>query len=262
MAELIPSLARLRSDFNTTFPGRSTESDGWIGDPRHAASSSDHNPDETGNVPVHDADHINEVHAIDVDKNLNDPHVTMEMCIKKILATPRDLARLRYIIFKPPGKQSTIWSASWGWRGEAYDGSNPHDHHAHFSGRYDTGKEQDDAPWSITTLKEPDMEKSDPIALKTDGEVKYSGSSTTVEGVLSSTNYYMLVVRNRVIALQAELSAMHTIMDKMADALVACDGNVDMVAVRAELDKLRADVRDIVDTELDEAFTGGADRDV
>ncbi len=57
MAYLVPSLARLRTEFNQLNPGRDKASDGWIGDAEHQANpTSDHNPDERGAV-----------HAIDVD---------------------------------------------------------------------------------------------------------------------------------------------------------------------------------------------------
>lgn len=150
MVILIPSLAQLRTDFNFIAPNRKTASDGWIGDTAHQESTSDHNDDEIGNVPIHDADSIHEVHAVDVDSDLNQPGITMQKCINTILVTPKDLARLRYIIYN-----RQIWSASNNWKPETYTGSDPHTGHGHFSGSYTTSKEYDSSQWSIRELAMP-----------------------------------------------------------------------------------------------------------
>jgi hypothetical protein len=150
MAVLTTSLTRLRADFNTLAPNRDKESDGWIGDTAHAGRTSGHNPDETGGGEYEDADTKDEVRAIDVDKDLRVSGLTMLTCIKKILATPADRNRLKYIIFN-----RVIWSASDGWRPRAYTGSNPHDKHAHFSG--DPADDENAQPWSILSLREDEM---------------------------------------------------------------------------------------------------------
>src|SRR3712207_850808 len=130
---LVPCLVKLRSEFNALAPDRDKSSDGSIGDTAHQSGSSDHNPDETGNVPIRDADRTNEVHAIDVDVNLRVPGLSMETVVQFLLRRCRSGAekRLRYIIYN-----RRIWSASSGWRQERYTGENPHDHHAHFSSSY------------------------------------------------------------------------------------------------------------------------------
>lgn len=141
---LIASLAKLRDEFNNIAPGRDKASDGWIGDAAHAASKSDHNPDTDGAV-----------HAIDVDRDLRTPGLSMEKVVQFLLARCRSgqEARLRYIIF-----DRRIWSASSGWRQNAYTGANPHDHHAHFSGSYETAKERSVASWRLADLiKEEDV---------------------------------------------------------------------------------------------------------
>lgn len=150
MAVLIPSLAALREEFDRLAPDRDKSSDGWIGDASHSSGSSDHNPDESGNVPIHDADTTDEVHAIDVDEDLRlDGEVTMEDCVQHLLAECRAGRedRLRYMIY-----ERRIWSASDGWREEYYSGSNPHDKHAHFSGSYDSDDEADTSSWGIEDL--------------------------------------------------------------------------------------------------------------
>ena len=146
---LVPCLVRLRSEFNAIAPGRDKSSDGAVGDAAHQTTQSDHNPDETGNVPIHDADTINEVHAIDVDTDLRTPGLTMEKVVQFVLARCRSGAerRLRYIIY-----DRRIWSASSGWTQKAYAGANPHDKHAHFSASYTTSLEASIASWHLEDL--------------------------------------------------------------------------------------------------------------
>jgi len=52
---------QLREQFDDTFPDRDRRSDGWIGDLRHSARPSDHNPDPTSGM----------VRAIDVDRDVH-----------------------------------------------------------------------------------------------------------------------------------------------------------------------------------------------
>lgn len=146
MAVLIACLDTLWNEFDTLAPDRDTASDGWIGDAAHADRTSDHNPDESGSVPIHDADTIDEVHAIDVDDQLRSDDATMEECVQFLLARCRSGAerRLRYIIY-----ERRIWEAANDWRQESYTGSNPHDQHAHFSASYETAHESSTAPWGL-----------------------------------------------------------------------------------------------------------------
>lgn len=147
MAVLTKSLTRLRTDFNTAFPNRDKASDGWIGDAAHAAGTSGHNPESSGKSEYTDGDKIDEVRAIDVDNDLKAPSVTMLKIIQKILATPNDLKRLKYIIYN-----RVIWSKSNGWRPRAYTGSSPHTEHAHFSG--DPAYDENVTAWSVLTLED------------------------------------------------------------------------------------------------------------
>lgn len=146
----VPSLESLRNEFNVIAPHRDKSSDGTIGDQSHASGSSDHNPDETGNTPDEDSDSKNEVHGLDVDKDLNESF-TMEDCVQFLLGECRksndvgkDKGRLKYIIFN-----KRIWEASNGWDQRSYTGSNPHDKHAHFSFEYDSEYSEDSSPWGL-----------------------------------------------------------------------------------------------------------------
>ncbi|WP_425424222.1 hypothetical protein, partial [Streptomyces chattanoogensis] len=128
---------------------RDKASDGWIGNKAHAASTSGHNPDESGRAERQDADRIDEVRALDVDKDLRVSGLTMQWCVQKTLDTPADRRRLIYIIWN-----GTIWSASNGWKPRTYTGSNKHTLHAHYSGHPDY--DNDTAPWGIEELIEMD----------------------------------------------------------------------------------------------------------
>jgi hypothetical protein len=148
---LVPCLVKLRDEFNIIAPGRDKASDGSVGDPAHASTTSDHNPDETGKVPIRDADTVNEVHAIDVDEDLRTAGLSMEGVVQFLLARCRSGAenRLRYIIFN-----RRIWEATGGWRQEAYAGANPHTEHAHFSASYVSALEASTASWHLEDLIE------------------------------------------------------------------------------------------------------------
>ena len=150
---LIPSLKSLFAAFDLIAPERDTASDGSIGDTAHQREVSDHNPDETGSVPIHDADKANEVHAIDVDNDLKivtpgfgDP---MEAVVQFLLKRCRSGAekRLRYIIYS-----RRIWSASSNWVQKTYNGPSPHTEHAHFSASYTTALEASTASWHLEEI--------------------------------------------------------------------------------------------------------------
>jgi hypothetical protein len=146
---LIACLKQLFAEFDLIAPSRDHASDGSVGDQRHQDEVSDHNPDETGRVPIHDADHINEVHAIDVDNTLQESDLTMEKVVQFLLGRCRSGAekRLRYIIYN-----RRIWSASSGWVQKTYTGASPHTEHAHFSASYETPLEASTASWHLEDI--------------------------------------------------------------------------------------------------------------
>lgn len=162
---LVPCLAALRAEFDQLAPDRDRRSDGSVGDPAHAATSSDHNPDETGRTPFEDADNINEVHAIDVDDDLDPwrPDL-MEQAVQRIVARHRSGFddRLQNVIYR-----RRIWSRTWGWTEQPYTGTSPHDGHAHFSSRYASGSEADTNPWGVATLGADTVTKEQFIAWMT-----------------------------------------------------------------------------------------------
>jgi hypothetical protein len=112
---------QLREQFDDSFPDRDRRSDGWIGDLRHSARPSDHNPDrETGIV-----------RAIDVDRDVHKsgkPDLMPDIANQIRLAAKAGEKRISYIIFA-----GRIASSRLGWRWRPYKGSNPHNHHLHVS---------------------------------------------------------------------------------------------------------------------------------
>jgi len=110
---------QLREQFDDTYPDRDRTSDGWIGDTRHSARPSDHNPDAEGIV-----------RAIDIDRDLSGkakPDLMPDLADQIRHAAKSD-KRIAYIIFN--GK---IASSRLGFRWRKYSGSNPHHAHCHIS---------------------------------------------------------------------------------------------------------------------------------
>jgi len=156
---LVPCLVALRGEFNELAPDRDTESDGWIGDAAHQKEASGHNPDDTRGVATEgsDADTIPEVHAIDVDKDLNKPGWSMERAVHIIVDRHRRGVdwRLNYVIY-----DGRIWARAYGWKQQDYFGANQHDKHAHFSALFGSGQkgnpEADTRPWGLLAAEEND----------------------------------------------------------------------------------------------------------
>ena len=110
---------QLRLQVDDSFPDRDRTSDGWIGDTRHQARPSDHNPDAEGIV-----------RAIDIDRDLSGkakPDFMPDLADQIRHAAKSD-KRIAYIIFA--GK---IASPRMGWRWRKYSGINPHTKHCHIS---------------------------------------------------------------------------------------------------------------------------------
>lgn len=132
------SLLALRDQLNAAHPGRSTISDGTIGDASHAASVSDHNPDAQGIVRALDVTH-DPAHGLDAG------------ALAEQLRRARD-PRIKYVI-----SEGRIFSATvvpWTWR--TYTGADPHTSHVHVSvvpdSRADTA-----TPWQLgSTVQQED----------------------------------------------------------------------------------------------------------
>ena len=111
---------QLREQFDDCFSDRDRTSDGWIGDSRHSARKSDHNPDGEGWV-----------RAIDIDRDLSGkpkPDLMPDIADQIRLAAKAGDKRISYIIFD--GK---IASSKKAWAFRPYLGINKHYHHCHIS---------------------------------------------------------------------------------------------------------------------------------
>jgi len=114
---------QLREQFDDTFPDRDRRSDGWIGDTRHSARTSDHNPDWASIPPY--------VRAIDIDRDVyqgGKPDLMPDIANQIRLAAKAGDKRISYIIFA-----GRIASPIMGFRWRKYRGSNPHNAHCHIS---------------------------------------------------------------------------------------------------------------------------------
>lgn len=102
-----------------------------IGDRAHAATSSDHNEDDTPGVQAEqsDSDSDREHRAIDVMIGPKFSKQAADQLVALLLANPAALARLAYIIWN-----GHIWSRRSGWVRREYTGSNKHTDHVHISG--------------------------------------------------------------------------------------------------------------------------------
>jgi hypothetical protein len=112
---------QLREQFDDTYPDRDRRSDGWIGDLRHSARPSDHNPDQSNGV----------VRAIDVDRDVHKsskPDLMPDIADQLRLAAKKGEKRISYIIF-----DGSICSAKSLWRWRPYKGINKHRAHLHCS---------------------------------------------------------------------------------------------------------------------------------
>lgn len=134
-AVLTIGLTTVRSEFNSVFPGRDKRSDGWIAGGGHTTVNTGHVGDRTGKAEYRDGDALDEVRALDVDKDLVPGSGVdwMELVVQYLVKKARagGYIPFRYIIYK-----GRIWSRGDGWKTRTYTGANKHNEHAHFSGDY------------------------------------------------------------------------------------------------------------------------------
>ena len=115
---LSKSAETLRRQINSAFPDRDKRSDGWIGDSRHSATKSDHNPCiSTGTV-----------RALDIDSDLGGPANNAHYLANQLRILGKTDKRLAYIIFNHKIASPVLF---WKWR--KYKGINPHTSHIHIS---------------------------------------------------------------------------------------------------------------------------------
>lgn len=133
MAYLVPTLATLRAEFNSAFPGRSKSYDGWIGDAAHAKTKSDHNPDAKGRV-----------RAVDLTAEGARGASLAEVAIAALKAR----GQKGYVIHNGRIANPDVQGGAW----RRYTGSNPHTHHVHVSAHTQLASS---ARWGVVRLTPP-----------------------------------------------------------------------------------------------------------
>ncbi len=109
---------QLRDQIDTWFPDRSTKSpEGWLGDSRHSARKSDHNPDANGWV-----------RAVDINSRLESSDSLAPYLADQIRIAARKDKRISYVIYN-----GRICSKILNWKWRKYSGVNPHKRHLHIS---------------------------------------------------------------------------------------------------------------------------------
>jgi hypothetical protein len=132
-------LLTLRDQVDNNYPGRSTASDGMIGDLAHQkeGSASDHNP------WLHDSRGVGVVTAIDI---THDPaHGLVIAHLAHKLAKSRD-HRIKYIITNRRILDSRPEFHPWVWM--PYSGADPHTGHLHLSVVTAESRYDDTRPWA------------------------------------------------------------------------------------------------------------------
>lgn len=125
---------QLRDQIDTWYPDRRTTSDGWIGDARHSATKSDHNPDHDGWV-----------RAIDIDSRLDSSEQLSIYLADQIRVCAKTDKRISYVIHN-----GFIASKIMGFKWRRYRGINPHKKHIHIS--FTKSGDKDGKPFDIPLL--------------------------------------------------------------------------------------------------------------
>jgi hypothetical protein len=125
---------QLRDQVDTWYPDRRTTSDGWIGDARHSATRSDHNPDKSGIV-----------RAIDIDSRLDSSKQLSIYLADQIRICGKTDKRISYVIHN-----GFIASRRLGFKWRRYKGINPHKSHIHCS--FTKAGDTDSKPFDIPLL--------------------------------------------------------------------------------------------------------------
>jgi hypothetical protein len=131
---LAHSLRNLVAEIDYRYPNRPIASDGSIGDTRHQAEFSDHNPDGKGCV-----------HAIDITTGVDVGEQVTRLLLMR--ARRGQLKALYYVIFR-----GVIYSKTYGWKARKYTGADPHTSHVHISINRDAASEKWDGVWGVRRL--------------------------------------------------------------------------------------------------------------
>jgi hypothetical protein len=139
---LAKALVQMRSELDTNFPKRDRESDGSIGDARHAAKSSDHNP------WVHDHAGQPIVTAIDVDRDITNSFHSRDLA--EWLRLRRD-PRIKYVISNAQMFSAYPTGSRKAWEWGPYTQANKHFEHVHISVSDKETLFDSQKPWTIAS---------------------------------------------------------------------------------------------------------------
>jgi hypothetical protein len=134
MWRLATSLAVLRTELDKAYPNRPKQSDGTIGDARHQAEPSDHNPNSNGIVCAFDITAFSESDRL------------AEVFRK--MGSAND--RVAYVIWN-----HRIASAHNSWEWVEYTRADPHTSHIHVSVIQDPKQYDKATPWPIASAPAP-----------------------------------------------------------------------------------------------------------
>jgi len=126
----------LRDAVTTWYPDRRTTSDGWLGDARHAAKKSDHNPNEQAGFVVR---------AIDIDSRLDSSEGLSVYLADQIRICAKTDKRISYVIHN-----GMIASKILNFKWRKYSGFNKHTRHVHVS--FTKAGDKDGRPFDIPLL--------------------------------------------------------------------------------------------------------------
>ena len=115
---LSKSVVQLREQADDAYPDRKRDSDGTIGDSKHSARKSDHNPDPDSGY----------VRALDLDADFDKQASTAAYVADQIRTLAKSDKRIAYVIFN---RKIASPRSLWKWR--KYTGVNPHTSHIHIS---------------------------------------------------------------------------------------------------------------------------------
>jgi len=144
--QLARSLIQLRLEIHAVYPTRSIKSDGSIGDANHSARTSDHNPDDDGDVCAID------VTQDDANNTPRNPHDDVAEALAEYLRASRD-PRIKYVIWRGRMFSSYATKTRKAWEWGPYSGPNGHFHHCHIS--VNQAGKNDPRPWGFRAAKQP-----------------------------------------------------------------------------------------------------------
>jgi hypothetical protein len=179
MATLVRPLSNLRTQLNEIAPNRDKASDGWIGDYAHSTSVSDHNPDDSGQNNAGwdgDADSIQDVRAIDIDKDFRRVGLSALELVKYLVEGARSgrFWFIRYIIF-----DGVIYHKRDSYAARTYTGSNKHTEHVHVSSDWNEASDDADPNYTLERLVDMPLDTTDKAWLTAEID-RLAGTATEV----------------------------------------------------------------------------------